>query len=68
MRIFLLGVALLAGCSSQPGTGAYEATRGGTDYAGGNQPSPPEMVPDRKVSEQDCSKPVDYSLGNIRCK
>lgn len=27
-----------------------------------------EMAPDRKVSEQDCSKPLDYSLGNIRCK
>jgi hypothetical protein len=29
---------------------------------------PPEMDPNRKVSEQDCSKPLDYSLGNIRCK
>lgn len=27
-----------------------------------------ELDPDRKVSEQDCSHPVDYSLGNIRCK
>jgi hypothetical protein len=22
----------------------------------------------RRVSEQDCTKPIDYSLGNIRCK
>ena len=29
---------------------------------------PPEMDPNRKISEQDCSKPLDYSLGNIRCK
>jgi hypothetical protein len=28
----------------------------------------PELAPDRKVSEQDCTRPVDYSLGNIRCK
>jgi len=28
----------------------------------------PEMAPDRKISEQDCTKPLDYSLGNIRCK
>lgn len=28
----------------------------------------PELDPDRRVSEQDCSKPVDYTLGNIRCK
>jgi hypothetical protein len=27
-----------------------------------------EMDPDRRVSEQDCTKPIDYSLGNIRCK
>jgi hypothetical protein len=29
---------------------------------------PPEMAPDRRVSEQDCTKPLDLSLGNIRCK
>jgi hypothetical protein len=28
----------------------------------------PELDPDRKISEQDCSKPLDFSLGNIRCK
>jgi hypothetical protein len=28
----------------------------------------PELAPDRKVTEQDCTRPVDYSLGNIRCK
>ena len=28
----------------------------------------PELAADRKVSEQDCTRPVDYSLGNIRCK
>ena len=28
----------------------------------------PELDPTRKVSEQDCTKPIDYSLGNIRCK
>lgn len=27
-----------------------------------------ELDPERRVSEQDCSRPVDYSLGNIRCK
>jgi hypothetical protein len=26
------------------------------------------MAPDRKVSEQDCSKPIDPTLGNIKCK
>jgi hypothetical protein len=27
-----------------------------------------ELDPQRKISEQDCTRPVDYSLGNIRCK
>jgi hypothetical protein len=27
-----------------------------------------ELAPDRKISEQDCSKPVDLSAGNLRCK
>ena len=34
----------------------------------GNPNYAPEMAPDRKVSEQDCTKPIDYTLGNIRCK
>jgi len=28
----------------------------------------PEMAPDRLVSEQDCSKPIENSLANLRCK
>jgi hypothetical protein len=28
----------------------------------------PELAPDRRISEQDCTRPVDYSLGNIRCR
>ena len=31
-------------------------------------PPPPELAPDRKVSEQDCTKPIDLSAGNLRCK
>lgn len=32
--------------------------------------TPPSAAMDtgRRVSEQDCTKPIDYSLGNIRCK
>ena len=29
---------------------------------------PPELADDRKITEQDCSKPVDLSAGNLRCK
>lgn len=30
--------------------------------------SKPDLEPDRKVQEVDCSKPVDLSAGNLRCK
>jgi hypothetical protein len=56
----LFGLALFAG-------GAYEMMRSGWSFAGESS-RPPQMAPDRKVSEQDCSKPLDYTLGNIRCK
>jgi hypothetical protein len=100
VRILVLAVALLSGCSSNTawrisaGTppadalvsvhttsdavaifglaifaGAfYEMARGGTPYVESSARRPPEMAPDRRVSEQDCTKPLDYSLGNIRCK
>jgi hypothetical protein len=35
--------------------------------SGNREPAPP-LAPDRRVSEQDCSQPVDFSAGNIRCK
>jgi hypothetical protein len=28
----------------------------------------PELDRDRRISEQDCTRPLDLSLGNIRCK
>ena len=31
-------------------------------------PTSPELAEDRKITEQDCSKPVDLSAGNLRCK
>jgi hypothetical protein len=27
-----------------------------------------ELAPDRRINEQDCSKPVDLQAGNLRCK
>ena len=54
----LFGLAILAG-------GVYAA---GTTTDLSYTRHPPEMAPDRRISEQDCTKPIDYSLGNIRCK
>ena len=54
----LLGIALVT-------AGAYES-----EYTDGitSTRAVPELDPTRKVSEQDCTQPLDYSLGNIRCK
>ena len=30
--------------------------------------NPPPLAADRKVSEQDCTKPVDLTRGNLKCK
>ena len=32
------------------------------------QSQPQPMDPQRKVVEQDCTKPIDPALGNLRCK
>ena len=45
-----------------------EIERSGFPTFSDNPRAVPEMAPNRKVSEQDCTKPIDYSLGNIRCK
>ena len=39
---------------------------GGRRYDDPRRPLP--MDPSRKINEQDCSKPVDSSAGNLRCK
>lgn len=56
----VMGVALFAGA-------VYELSTHGLDY-GSSSRKPPEMDPERKVSEQDCTKPLDFTRGNIRCK
>ena len=53
----LLGLSILAG-------GAFEAERAGHEVAN----AAPPLAPQRRVSEQDCTRPIDHSLGNLRCK
>jgi hypothetical protein len=62
------GAALAAIAFSVIAVGISEGERGGMRYLSDNPRFVPEMAPNRKVSEQDCSKPIDYTLGNIRCK
>jgi len=79
VKALLLGVLLLAGCSSNtawkvsvgdpnPGAQVQVHSTGDLAYTYGAAQRAPEMAPDRRVSEQDCTKPIDYSLGNLRCK
>ncbi|MEX2198706.1 MAG: hypothetical protein WD886_07830 [Burkholderiales bacterium] len=48
----VLLLVLAAGCSSKPQDGAFG----------------PPMDPARKVSEQDCSRPIDADGGNLMCR
>jgi hypothetical protein len=54
----LLLASAAAGCSSVRENYGVQAS---LDYA-------PPMDRERKISEQDCSKPLDLDRGNLRCK
>ena len=65
----VLALALcLEGCAANTlsmimfGAAVVEAERGFPSS------SEPELEPSRRVHEQDCTQPLDHSLGNIRCK
>ena len=50
-----------------------QASRSGSGGGGGGRAyldprKAPPLDPSRKVSEQDCSKPVDLFSGNLKCK
>ena len=76
-RILLVSALLLSGCTVHVhnssdaarviGVGFIAAmiysAENGNDYRG-----EPPLDPTRKVSEQDCTKPIDSTLGNLRCK
>jgi len=71
LAVFLLA-ALAVGCS---GTGGRFDPNEVAKRDSGTAANPmvqqgyvPEMDPSRKVSEQDCSRPVDTSGGNLMCR
>jgi hypothetical protein len=68
-------VVLLPGCGASGAfavtvvaLGAYQASESGWEVKDGEPRRAPPMAADRKVNEVDCTQPIDYSLGNIRCK
>jgi hypothetical protein len=77
MRASLLGVVLLGGCHVHVAVSASTATALNVGLAtavivseemGTERFPPPELAPDRVVNEQDCTKPIDETAGNLRCK
>jgi len=70
--LFLL---LLGGCTVHVETSSDAARLIGLGVVAGviygyesERRGPPELAPDRKVAEQDCTRPIDPTLGNLRCK
>jgi hypothetical protein len=74
----LLAVAI-GGCASRRDPGAAQAAAApqpvkpvlpaymsASDYGAGGLV--PRMDPSRKINEQDCSKDVDLTGGNLRCR
>jgi len=65
----LLGLAIIT-------TGMIEMERDGVRYranpfmtmTAGNPEPAPELSPTRTVNEQDCSKPIEDSSANLRCR
>jgi hypothetical protein len=59
--------------ASRSATGSTSASAhgGSSSRAGGmygNYRPAPELDPKRKISEQDCTKPIVHDTGNLRCK
>ena len=69
----LCAVILLGGCTTQVRSDGARAVfllgfLAAANYSAVREDPVPELAPDRVISEQDCSKPVDFTLGNLRCK
>jgi hypothetical protein len=58
--------------SSAPASTSASTSTGRGGGGGGRERIDPRHVPpldpDRAVSEQDCTKPVDLTRGNLKCK
>jgi hypothetical protein len=71
----VLFLVLLGGCTIHIETDSRAATVLGVGIVAAaiygaqtEREATPELAPDRKVSEQDCTRPIDPTLGNLRCR
>jgi hypothetical protein len=51
-----------------PAAGAAHSGGGGGMSGRLNPRNVPPLATERRIHEQDCSKPVDWSSGNVKCK
>ena len=63
--VLVICTASCASSNSPGGYGMSGSTAGATTYT---TFAAAPMDPNRKVAEQDCSKPVELDRGNLRCK
>ena len=56
------------GPAASPGPTGLSGRGGATGLYRQDPRRAPPLDPERKVSEQDCTKPLDLSAGNLRCK
>ena len=59
-------ILLVTGLANVASWGSVQTNASNPDYMTSN-PAPP-MDPNRKISEQDCTKPIVLDGGNLRCK
>jgi hypothetical protein len=64
--LFLLSLAL-CGCATQDRDTRYNSSMESGTARAAAVPVPP-LESSRKINEQDCSKSVDLTGGNLRCK
>ena len=74
-NLIVLPFLYLVGCTVHIDTDSRAATVLGLGilaagiYSYESERDPPaELAPDRRISEQDCTRPIDPTLGNLRCK
>ncbi|MCD6044773.1 MAG: hypothetical protein K0R40_4376 [Burkholderiales bacterium] len=68
MRVLAVCALLLLGGCTLPAIFGFTIMAAGA-YSNDNPDlGTPQLAPERRVSEQDCTKPVDFTQGNIRCK
>ncbi|HZM37236.1 MAG TPA: hypothetical protein VFC18_22450 [Burkholderiales bacterium] len=77
IRVAIVAVGLLAGCSVTVAVSSGAATAMAVGLTSvvivgeelrTERVPPPELAPDRVVAEQDCTRPIDETAGNLRCK